>query len=53
MRTTISRKWVTQKGFLVEISAGIGRNLFQNSEDEYYDETPIVGRGGISIGKRF
>lgn len=53
MGIAVGGKWVTKKGFLVEISAGIGRNLFQNSEDEYYDETPIVGRGGISIGKRF
>jgi hypothetical protein len=49
----VGGKWVTKKGFIAEISIGIGRNLFQNNNDEYYDEAPVVGRGGISIGKRF
>lgn len=53
MGIAVGGKWVTKKGFLAEISIGIGRNLFQKNNDEYYDETPIVGRGGISIGKRF
>ena len=42
-------KWITKKGFVFEINAGIGRNLF-NSKDTDYD---IIGRGGISFGYRF
>jgi hypothetical protein len=42
-------KWITKKGFIFEINAGVGRNLF-NSQDTDYD---IIGRGGISFGYRF
>lgn len=42
-------KWVTKKGFVAEISLGFGRNLFLKNNDEF----SLVGRGGISIGKRF
>ena len=40
-------KWVTQRGFVAEIYAGIGRDMFNQSEIE------VVGRGGMSIGYRF
>lgn len=45
----LGSKWVTKKGFLFEINAGIGRNLINenNSDNE------IVGRGGILFGYRF
>jgi len=45
----IGSKWVTKKGFLFEINAGVGRNLFNSSETDY----EIVGRGGITLGYRF
>ncbi|HKO77831.1 MAG TPA: DUF3575 domain-containing protein [Flavobacterium sp.] len=58
----IGSKWVNKKGFLFEINLGVGRNLF-NSSDEYKDDYDdyhndendyqIVGRGGFSIGYRF
>jgi hypothetical protein len=47
----IGSKWITKKGFLFEINAGIGRNLFHNSNNN--DDYEIVGRGGFSIGYRF
>lgn len=46
---SVGGKWVTKKGFVVEVSGGIGRIIIGNSGDD----VPIVGRGGISIGKRF
>ena len=45
----LGSKWITKKGFLFEINAGVGRNLF-NSSDTDYD---IIGRGGVSFGYRF
>lgn len=42
-------KWITKKGFLFEINAGIGRNLL-NSQDTDFE---IIGRGGIFFGYRF
>jgi hypothetical protein len=35
------------EGFVFEINAGIGRNLFSDNSPE------IVGRGGITLGYRF
>ena len=45
----LGAKWITQKGFLFEINAGIGRNLFNSSDTDF----EIVGRGGITLGYRF
>ena len=44
---SVGAKWVTQRGFVAEIYAGIGRDMFNQSEIE------VVGRGGMSIGYRF
>ncbi len=44
---TAGGKWVTKRGLIAEVSFGVGRNLFSNSD------FPIITRGGISIGKRF
>ncbi|WP_350289453.1 DUF3575 domain-containing protein [uncultured Croceitalea sp.] len=41
-------KFLTKRGFVAEISAGIGRNLFNNDRD-----FTIVGKGGIKLGYRF
>lgn len=40
-------KWVSRRGFVAEIYAGIGRDMLGNSDIE------VVGRGGVSIGYRF
>lgn len=45
----LGSKWITKKGFIFEINAGIGRNLFNSSDTDF--ET--VGRGGITLGYRF
>jgi len=44
---SVGGKWVTKRGFVAEIYAGIGRDMLDQSDLE------IVGRGGISIGYRF
>ncbi|TRX36682.1 DUF3575 domain-containing protein [Flavobacterium restrictum] len=43
----IGSKWVHKRGFVFEINAGIGRNLFSSNSPE------VVGRGGITLGYRF
>lgn len=45
---SVGGKWVTKKGFIVEVSGGIGRVVLGTEDD-----VPVVGRGGILIGKRF
>lgn len=40
-------KVISRRGFAAEVYLGIGRNLLNKSDFE------VVGRGGISIGKRF
>jgi hypothetical protein len=51
----IGSKWITKKGIIFEINAGIGRNLFNSSSnnDINQGEYLIVGRGGFSVGYRF
>jgi hypothetical protein len=53
----IGGKWVTKKGFVFELNAGVGRNLFNSSNDNndnfYEEDYQIIGRGGFSIGYRF
>ena len=44
---SVGAKWVTTRGFVAEIYAGIGRDLLNNSDLE------VVGRGGVAIGYRF
>ena len=44
----VGGKWVTKRGVIFEISAGIGRNLLNNNYN--YE---IIGKGGISVGYRF
>lgn len=45
----LGSKWTTKRGFLLEINAGVGRNLFNSSDTDQ----EIVGRGGITLGYRF
>jgi hypothetical protein len=44
-------KWVTKKGLVLEINAGVGRNLFNNQYDDRDYE--LIGRAAISVGYRF
>jgi len=44
---SVGGKFVTKRGFIAEVYAGIGRDLLGQSEIE------VVGRGGVSIGFRF
>lgn len=44
---SVGGKWVTKRGFVAEVYAGIGRDLLNQSDME------VVGRGGVSIGYRF
>lgn len=44
-------KWITKRGFLVEVNGGIGRNLFNSKSEDYGHQ--IVGRGGVTLGYRF
>ena len=44
---SVGGKWVTKRGFVAEVYAGIGRDLLNQSDIE------VVGRGGVSIGYRF
>jgi hypothetical protein len=43
----LGAKWTQKRGFVFEINAGIGRNLFNSNSLE------VVGRGGITLGYRF
>ena len=47
----VGSKWISKRGVLFEISAGVGRNLFSeyNSDRDYQ----FIGRGGITVGYRF
>ncbi|MBL4745421.1 MAG: DUF3575 domain-containing protein [Flavobacteriaceae bacterium] len=43
----VGAKFLTNKGWTFEISAGLGRNLLNQGSNDF------VPRGGLSIGKRF
>jgi len=47
----VGGKWVSKRGVLVEINAGVGRNLFSEYNDNRDYE--FIGRGGITVGYRF
>jgi hypothetical protein len=42
-------KWLTKSGFIGELNAGVGRNLFNNDRYDY----EIVGKIGVTLGYRF
>lgn len=42
-------KWVSQRGFVFELNAGVGRNLFEND----FDDSLLVGKFGFNLGYRF
>jgi|TARA_B110000503_G_C6881376_1_gene302852 hypothetical protein len=49
---SVGGKFITKSGFTTEVYLGVGRNLINNNEDDYF-EFNIVGRFGISLGYRF
>lgn len=49
---SVGGKFIIKSGFTAEIYLGIGRNLFNNSNDSIFDNS-LITRGGISIGYRF
>lgn len=49
---SVGGKFVTKAGFTTEVYLGVGRNLINNKNDDYFDFN-IVGRFGISLGYRF
>lgn len=49
---SVGGKFVTKSGFTAEIFIGVGRNLFNNSDDFFFDNE-LVSRGGITLGYRF
>lgn len=44
-------KWITKRGITFELHTGVGRNLFNDKNDD--NDNKIVGRGGITVGYRF
>ncbi|AQS94079.1 hypothetical protein BXQ17_08380 [Polaribacter sp. BM10] len=49
---SVGGKFITKSGFITEIYLGVGRNLFNNN-DENGLENNLITRGGISLGYRF
>ncbi|WP_333694078.1 hypothetical protein [Flavobacterium sp.] len=47
----VGSKWISKRGVIFEINAGIGRNLFSEYNDNRDYE--FIGRGGITVGYRF
>ena len=47
---SVGGKWVTKSGFVAEAFLGIGRNLFNDDENDLIE---VAGRVGISLGYRF
>lgn len=45
----VGGKWVTSRGFLGELGFGVGRNLFNSSNNG----SEFVGKVGITLGYRF
>jgi hypothetical protein len=43
----IGGKWITKRGFLAELNFGVGRNLFNNSNEDF------IGKAAITLGYRF
>jgi hypothetical protein len=42
-------KWITKSGFVFELNAGVGRNLFETD----FDDSNLVGKIGFNLGYRF
>ena len=48
----IGGKWVTKRGIFFEISGGVGRNLFNSNDNDYFGNQ-IVGKASVAAGYRF
>ena len=49
----IGRKWVNQKNYVFEISAGVGRLIAKEDEHNYFYDSTAYPRINFAIGKRF
>ena len=49
---SVGGKFIIKSGFTAEIYAGVGRNLFNNDNNNNL-ENDLITRGGISLGYRF
>ena len=49
---SVGGKFIIKSGFTAEIYLGVGRNLFNNDDDSFFDNS-LITRGGISLGYRF
>lgn len=50
---SVGGKFITKSNFTAEVFLGVGRNLFNNNNNDNYNNYSIVSRGGISLGYRF
>lgn len=46
---SFGKKWVTPNKFIIELYAGIGRNFYNDLDLS----APVIGRGGLIVGKGF
>ncbi|WP_299062603.1 DUF3575 domain-containing protein [uncultured Polaribacter sp.] len=49
---SVGGKFIIKSGFTAEVLLGIGRNMFNNDANSFFDNS-IISRGGISLGYRF
>lgn len=49
----IGKKWINQKNYTFEITAGIGRLLTKEEEEGYYMDSTAYPRINFAIGKQF
>jgi hypothetical protein len=52
---SVGGKFIIKSGFTAEVYLGVGRNLFNNSNNNnsYNLDNDLITRGGISLGYRF
>ncbi|MDP5106703.1 MAG: DUF3575 domain-containing protein [Polaribacter sp.] len=51
---SVGGKFIIKSGFTAEVYGGVGRNLFNNSNNSSYNlDNDLITRGGISLGYRF
>ena len=50
---SVGGKFVTKSGFTTEVYLGVGRNLTNTNNDDYFFQNEVIGRFGISLGYRF
>lgn len=50
---SVGGKFVLKNGFTTEVFLGVVRNLLGQRRTNYYSDTNLVSRGGVSFGYRF